>query len=108
MECLSGCDFQKLTNGKFYCEYYNCELEFNVESMCDNIKIMRCENCINEKLIGQNSIQEKAKKVKYRIGLIMDSFYSFKDDIESQVTEIYRNLKDLENEDKQVEKTENS
>lgn len=100
MECLSGCEFQKLKEGKFYCEYYNLKLEYDVDSLQSNIKIMRNELCINEGLIGKNSIDEKAKKIKYRVGLLMDSFYSFKDDIESEVTEIYRNLKELENEDK--------
>ena len=99
MECLNGCEFQKLVEGKFHCEYYNIELSFGVNDFTSDIKISRCENCINEGLIGKNSIDEKAKKIKYRVGLLMDSFYSFKDDLESEITEIYRNLKDLENED---------
>ena len=100
MECLNGCDFQKLKEGKFYCEYYSSVLEFNVNDLQADIKIMRCESCENEDMIGKNSTQEKVLKTKYRIGLIMDSFYSFKDDIETEITEIYRILKDLENENK--------
>lgn len=100
MECLSGCEFQILEKGKFHCKYYNSNLEFDVDNFESDIKIMRCEKCIKEGLMGENSIQQKAIKCKYRIGLIMDSFYSFKDDIESEVTELYRILKELENEDK--------
>jgi len=100
VECLSGCEFQKLREGKFYCEYYNSDLVFNVDDLQSDIKIMRCESCVKQDIIGKNSIQERAIKIKYRVGLLMDSFYSFKDDIESEITDIYRILKDLENEDK--------
>ncbi len=99
MECLSECEFQKFKEGKFYCKYYDLNLEYSVESMKDDMKIIRCNSCAEGDIIGKNSVQEKAKKIKYRIGLVMDSFYSFKYDMESEITEIYRNLKDLENED---------
>jgi len=98
VECLRGCEFQKLEGEKFYCEYYRSDLEFDVDDLLSNIKIMRCATCINDGLIGKNSIDEKVKKIKHRMGLMMDSFYSFKDDLESEVTEMYRILKDLENE----------
>ena len=98
MECLRGCEFQKLKGTKFYCDYYRNDLVFNVNDFKSDIKIIRCEDCIKEGMIGENSIQEKAIKAKHRVGLVMDSFYSFKDDLEEQVTEIYRILKDLENE----------
>ena len=39
---------------------------------------------------------EGVKKIKFRLGLIGDSFYSFKDDLEQELAEIYRILKDLE------------
>ena len=99
MNCLNECEFQEFKEGKFHCGYYNSDLVYMVKDMDDDIKIIRCDSCINEGMIGKNSVQERAKKIKYRIGLMMDSFYSFKDDIESEVTEIYRILKDLENED---------
>lgn len=47
-------------------------------------------------MVGNNTIDEAAKKAKFRLGLIGDSFYSFKDDFETELTEIYRILKDLE------------
>ena len=56
----------------------------------------RCNDCIEEKMVGNNTIDESAKKAKFRLGLIGDSFYSFKDDFETELTEIYRILKDLE------------
>lgn len=98
MECLSGCEFQKFKSGNFHCIYYDMDLNYEVNSISDDLKIIRCDNCVNEKIIGENTVQEKAKKMKYRIGLVMDSFYSFKDDIESEITEIYRSLKELEEE----------
>lgn len=100
MECLNGCEFQKLDKGKFHCDYYLTDLIFEVSDMLSDIKIMRCGSCEKEGLIGKNSIQERVIKVKHRVGLVMDSFYSFKDDLESEITDIYRILKDLENEDK--------
>lgn len=102
MDCVEGCEFMRFKDGCFYCNYYDNDLKYYIEKdhMDGNLKIVRCEKCVSEGKIGSNTIQEKARKMKYRIGLMMDSFYSFKDDIEEEVTEIYRTLKELENEEK--------
>jgi hypothetical protein len=97
VRCLEKCDFLKFYGGKFKCEYYNKQLEFEVVDISDKgIIPKRCEECVKEKLVGSNDLNESIKKVKFRLGLIADSFYSFKDDLESELTEIYRILKYLE------------
>jgi len=98
VNCVEECEFLKFKDGNFWCEYYDSELKYYLQEAMGDLKIVRCDKCLEEKKIGSNTIQEKVKKLKYRIGLIMDSFYSFKDDIESEMTELYRILKDLEEE----------
>jgi hypothetical protein len=84
--------------GIFKCEYYTKDLDVKVEDAGDVMAFepQRCKECVEERKIGSNTINEGIKKVKFRLGLIGDSFYSFKDDIEGELAEIYRILKDLE------------
>ncbi len=99
MRCLEGCEFLVFKIGLFDCGYYNHKLQFEYvidEEKVSEIVPQRCLECIEEKMVGSNSIEEAAKKAKFRLGLIGDSFYSFKDDFETELTEIYRILKDLE------------
>lgn len=94
MKCLEQCEFLKFAAKHFSCGYYNSELESKVDG--ELFEPQRCEKCIEEKYIGSNTINEDVKKVKYRIGLLADSFYSFKDDLEGEMAEIYRILKKVE------------
>ena len=80
----------------FNCKYYNEVLTVMMLDDTKGFEPTRCNQCIEEKMVGENTIDESAKKAKFRLGLIGDSFYSFKDDFETELTEIYRILKDLE------------
>lgn len=97
MRCLEGCEFLKFKKGAFNCYYYDQIITLAILDDARGIfEPKRCEKCIEEKMVGNNTIDEAAKKAKFRLGLIGDSFYSFKDDFETELTEIYRILKDLE------------
>lgn len=98
MRCLEGCDFLIFSNKTFNCEYYGKELELKIdgEDLSRFLEPQRCKECMDECYIGSNTLNENVKKVKYRIGLLADSFYSFKDDLEGEMAEIYRLLKKLE------------
>ena len=105
MRCLEGCEFLVFKKGIFNCGYYTKKLQFEYiheEDDGDHAEAdkglipHRCTECIEERVVGSNTIEEAAKKAKFRLGLIGDSFYSFKDDFETELTEIYRILKDLE------------
>ena len=61
VECLSECEFQKFKEGSFHCGYYNMDLIYSIQDMGDDLRIVRCEACQNEDIIGKNTTQEKAK-----------------------------------------------
>lgn len=95
MECVNRCEFMRFGEGKFTCKFYNnVSLTFNIED--EQAIVKRCDECINEGEIGTNSVSEAVRKIKQYLGWMLDSFYSFKDDFESNSTELYRILKDLE------------
>lgn len=99
MRCLEKCEFLLFEKGIFKCGYYDKDLQVKVEDAGDEtiaFEPNRCRECIEEKTIGSNTVNEGVKKTKFRLGLIADSFYSFKDDLEGELTEIYRILKELE------------
>lgn len=97
MRCLERCEFLNFESGRFSCGYYNTKLQFEYVDISDKgIIPKRCKECIEEKIVGSNTMDELAKKTKFRLGLIGDSFYSFKDDFETELTEIYRILKEME------------
>jgi len=99
LRCLEGCEFLVFKRGVFNCGYYNEKLQFEYDAEAEQETELipkRCSECIEQRVVGSNTIEEAAKKAKFRLGLIGDSFYSFKDDFETELTEIYRILKDLE------------
>jgi hypothetical protein len=102
MECVKRCEFQDFDGENFHCEIYDDELEIQRNLSVEDegkIMVLRCKECIEEGLIGSNTKGEFIRKTKQHLGLLMDSFYSFKDDIEDEATHIYRLLKEVENED---------
>ena len=103
-KCVERCEFLRFGKGKFYCKFYQSDLRADnifgtVEGTDGKIAIYRCESCEKEGEIGSNTVGETVRKLKNYIGWTMDSFYSFKDDIETNITEIYRILKSLEEQD---------
>jgi len=96
--CINRCEFIRFGEGRFYCKFYKDDLVSELGAADKKLYIFRCEECMREGEIGHNTTSHSAKKVKKHLGLIMDSFYSFKDEIETEVTEAYRILKKLEEE----------
>ena len=97
MECLNKCEFMDFDSGYWQCNYYNKKLSsIHNKALNDRLIVKRCNECINEGYIGSNTVDEAVKKIKQRLGFIGDTFYSFKDDFETELTEIYRILKFLE------------
>ena len=97
MKCLEKCEFLLFEKGEFKCNFYEKPLDTKVDGVAEVFfEPQRCKECIEEAKIGSNTFNEGIKKVKFRLGLIGDSFYSFKDDLEQELTEIYRILKELE------------
>lgn len=95
MECVNRCEFMRFGEGKFICKLYdNSDLTFDIRER--HTAVERCRECVDEGEIGTNSVAEAVRKSKQYLGWILDSFYSFKDDFESNSTELYRILKDLE------------
>lgn len=97
MECLGKCDYLVFEDGSFYCGYYDKTLQSHRNEM-GKVIVERYNLCETEGIIGSNNIEEKVNKLKRHIGWLMDFFYSFKDDMESEVSDIYRVLKELEDE----------
>lgn len=99
MNCLNKCEFQEFNNGYFKCNYYNKDLlteQVNIGGDEYRISVLRCKECVNEGFIGSNSLEESLNKIKQRLGFTADAFYSFKDDFETELGEIYRIIKHLE------------
>lgn len=96
MLCVNKCEFQNFDKKQFYCKLYETNLKFTINHQKDVLLIERCEKCVEEGRIGNNSTQETIRKLKVHVGWMMDLFYSFKDDIEQEVSHIYRLLKKLE------------
>lgn len=97
VECLNKCEFQEFGDGEFFCEYYDKALHSRRDAI-GKVIVNRCSECIAEGVIGTNTVEEKVLKLKRHIGWLMDFFYSFKDDMEAEVSDIYRILKELEDE----------
>lgn len=98
MECVRKCEFQEFDGDMFYCRLYDRELStvINVDKEPNTLSVIRCQSCANEELIGSNTKEEYIRKLKQRLGWLMDSFYSLKDDMEEEVTNIYRLVKEME------------
>lgn len=102
MNCVERCEFQKFAEGNFYCVFYDrviltADKPLSIDDG-DKIVIHRCQKCIEEELIGSNSTLENARKLKQYLGTMADEFYSFKDEFETGLTEMYRLIKGMEDE----------
>lgn len=98
--CVPKCEFMDFDEeGHFYCKFYDSILKINYEQG-HKIVVNRCEDCSKEGLIGKNSVKESVRKLKQELSWMMDNFYSMKDGIEEGATNIYRQLKELEKEEK--------
>ena len=94
MECVRKCEFQEFDGEGFECSLYETELETTVET--SKIMVHRCQDCINEALIGSNSKGEFLRKTRQHLGWLADSFYTLKDDMEEELSHIYRLIKEYE------------
>jgi hypothetical protein len=99
MECVQNCEFMRFGNGSFFCGFYeedlHSEKSLSVEKP-ESVLIFRCEKCVKDGEIGTGTKEEFVRKIKKHVGDIMDSFYSYKDDIESEVSDLYRLVKKFE------------
>lgn len=99
MECILNCEFMNFINKEFICTYYNKPL-LHVWSPGKKIFIRRCKECEEEGIICINKTAEDIRKIKNYVSWMADSFYSHKDEFESNLTEIYRLLKQMEDYEK--------
>lgn len=95
-ECIKDCDLMEFKDNLFFCNFYNSNLEYGVEN--DILKIYKCKKCIEEGIIGINKKNALKMKMKKHLGWLADSFYSFKDEFEEELTEIHRLLRSMEDE----------
>jgi hypothetical protein len=94
-ECVKNCEFSIFSNGKFTCSYYDKDLDY-IKGEFGDIILIRCLDCIQEGIIGNNIDIENVRKLKKFLGWLADSFYSHKDEFETSLTEMYRILKRME------------
>ena len=97
-KCVENCEFIEFNNGSFYCKFYESDLKTELD--IDSIILYKCKKCIEEGKIGSDKRYLLSIKIKKQLGWLMDSFYSFKDDIEKDATEIYRIIRNIEDEHK--------
>jgi hypothetical protein len=107
MKCLDKCLYFAATNGNIFCKLYNKTLD--IEGSDAKYTIQRCEECNASGDIGYNTCTERVNLLKKHVGWLGDIFYSFKDDYEIILSDVYRVLKKMEkdNEEKFVQETEN-
>ena len=105
MECLEGCKFQQFQNNKFVCEYYSASLvtEMGAKGDISNIVVYRCKQCVEEGKIGSSQEADLLAGIRKTLVYLGDHFYSFKDEFEDDLAELYRNLKALEERQKKGE-----
>jgi hypothetical protein len=98
MECLEGCELQLFVNGKFFCEYYEKDLltGTGVDDGESTIVVYRCKRCIEEGIKGIDQKTNTLEGVRKSLVYLGDHFYSFKDEFENCLADLYRNLKRLE------------
>ena len=101
--CLKNCGYIRFSNNIFICSYYNdskllVEAVEDVTNMKREIIVYKCDECLEENIIGSNTMEEEARKLKKHLGWMADTFYSFKDTFEESLTEMYRILKKVEEE----------
>ena len=100
MECLEGCELQEFKDKKFYCTYYEKGLvsEIGVVNDEHSVLIYRCQECIDEGIKGINSVVNNLDGIRKSLVYLGDHFYSFKDEFEENMADLYRYLKRLEKE----------
>ena len=98
MECVEGCEFLRFEKKYFVCKYYEqiLDTERNLETSPITIHVKRCKKCIEDNVIGENEEEYKMGKIRKHLGWLGDNFYSFKDEFESSLTEMYRIIKKVE------------
>jgi hypothetical protein len=103
MKCLNDCEYFTSFEGEPICKYYDERLLID-----DNGSINRCDECEKDGKMGINSNRERALLLKKQLGWMADNFYSFKDDFELILTDMYRILKQMENpnEDERLQEDE--
>jgi len=94
MECHKNCSFQEFKDDKFLCSYYNAELPIEIQN--NRITIHRCEYCRVEESEIRNEESYLLKGIRTAVTYLGDHFYSFKDEFEKDLADLYRNLKELE------------
>ena len=102
MECVRKCEFQEFDGESFNCKLYDKGLGTIVNESESTLVVRRCQECINDGTIGSNTKKEYARKLKQHLGWMADSFYSFKDDFEEELTHMYRLIKEFEDEDDDI------
>jgi hypothetical protein len=97
-ECLEQCEWQKFTKGKFYCKFYEVDLysEKTIKIGDDKLVVYRCDKCKEEENISLTPDMEVLKRVKNNLDMLQDSFYTFKDDFDELLSNIYRIIKKQE------------
>lgn len=96
MECVRRCEFQEFDGNNFECSLYDEELKTSYSDIYEKVYVIRCKQCIDEGTIGSNTKDEYVRKFKQHLGWMADNFYSFKDDFETELTHLYRLIKELE------------
>lgn len=96
MECVRKCEFQEFTGEDFECKLYDEGLYAELNTTEQRLMVFRCDECIKEGTIGTNTKAEYVRKLKQHLGWLGDSFYSLKDDMEEEITHIYRLIKELD------------
>jgi len=100
-ECVKNCEFLEFKNGYFYCRFYESDLKTELD--LNSIILYKCEKCLEEGKIVPNILYLSSIKVKKQLSWIMDSFYSFKDEFEENITEIYKVLRKIEDEHERLD-----
>ena len=102
MECLEGCELQQFVNKRFYCTYYEEVLPTEVnrdippEEGGTRVVVFRCKDCITEGIKGIDSVTNNLEGIRKSLVYLGDHFYSFKDEFEDSLADLYRYLKRLE------------
>lgn len=97
-ECLDQCEWQKFKKGKFFCKFYEEYLysEKSLKIGDDNLIVYRCDKCKEEENISLTPEMEIFKRLRNNLDMLQDSFYSFKDDLDEILSNVYRIIKKQE------------
>jgi len=104
VECLEGCELQQFVNKRFYCTYYEEELPIEVNRDLppgedgEKVVVFRTQQCIDEGIKGIDEVTNNLEGIRKSLVYLGDHFYSFKDEFENGLADLYRYLKRLEKE----------